>query len=245
MEKDLTIRTPDNKFIYGTLRGSLNKPLIVIVHGLAGYKDEAMHYNAARYFDAHGFSSFRFNLYSWQKNARKLHECTIKTHGRDIDTVLGYFNKKGVRKIFVVGHSYGLPSILHTKNRIFKAAASWDGSFLPRSTFKKLPRSIKPRGRFLDEGYLVVMGEAMVEEESKVNSLELLKSFYKPMLFIAAKGKQQTNLFGAREMYRVSMKDKKLVVVNGANHNFTEEGKQEELYSVTVKWFKKWTGSAL
>src|ERR1700722_40745 len=117
MEKELKIKTPDGKMIYGILRGSLSKPLIIHVHGLAGNMNEAMHYNAARYFEKHGFSSFRFNLYSWEKGGRKLHECTFSTHGKDIDTVLKYLESRGARKIFVVGHSYGWPSILHTKQR--------------------------------------------------------------------------------------------------------------------------------
>jgi hypothetical protein len=29
------------------------------------------------------------------------------------------------------------------------------------------------------------------------------------------------------------------VVVKGGTHCFTEDGKEEELYAATVKWFKK------
>ena len=72
MEKEIKIKTSDKKIIYGILRGSLSKPVIVQVHGLSGNMNEAMHYNAARYFEKHGFSSFRFNLYDWRKGAPKI-----------------------------------------------------------------------------------------------------------------------------------------------------------------------------
>ena len=102
MEKEIQIKTPDKKKIIGILRGPINKPLIVLVHGFCGHKNEAMHFNAVRYFEKHGFSSFRFNLYSWRKESRKLHECTLKTHGADIDVVLKSLKAKGAKKIYIV-----------------------------------------------------------------------------------------------------------------------------------------------
>ena len=239
MEKAAIIKTPDRKTIYGILRGSFNKPLFVLVHGLAGDMNEAMHYNAARYFEKYGFSSFRFNLYSWQKGARKLHECTFSTHGKDIDTVLKYLQSRGAKKIFLIGHSYGFPSILHTKNRGFRAVAAWDGSILP-TNHVDLPRRIqKPKGRIVDDGYFVIVGEQMAKDSHRTKSLDLISGFHKPISFITVNDNKGGNLNGAKRMFEVAPQPKELVIVKGAHHNFTEDGKQEELYSATVKWFKK------
>ncbi len=240
MEKNLKVKTVDGKIIDGILRGDVSKPLIVLVHGLCGNMNEAMHYNAARYFERHGFSSFRFNLYSWGKNNRKLHECTLKTHGQDIDRVLAYLKLKGAKQIFMVGHSYGLPSILHTKDRSFKAVISWDGSYLPRNWFAKLERVGKlTKGRIIDEGYLTIMGEEMALEARKVNSLKLIKNLNKPIKFITIPGKSG-NLSGSKKMYAAISGPKEITIIIGASHNFTEDGKQEELYMETVKWFKNY-----
>lgn len=240
MEKSLKIKTTDHKTIHGILRGSVKKPLIVLVHGLCSNMNEALHYNAARYFEKEGFSSFRFNLYSWEKGSRKLHKCTLKTHGEDIDVVLNFLKLKGGNKLFIVGHSYGLPSILHSKNKIFESVVSWDGSFLPHNYFDK-SKSIKVpvNGIIVDEsGHWAIMGEAMVKESHTVNSLDLIKKLDKPIKFVTIPRKAG-NLSGAKKMYAVAKQKKALKIINGATHNFTEDGKQEILYRETTEWLKK------
>jgi len=239
MEKALKIKAADGKMIHGLLRGSLNKPVIVQVHGLAGNMNEAMHYNAARYFEKHGFSSLRFNLYSWEKGSRKLHESTFSNHGKDIDSVLAYLKSHGAKKVFIIGHSYGFPSILHTENRSFAAVAAWDGSILPANHVDAPQRIQKPKGRLIDFGYLIVVSDQMAKDSRKIKSLDLLKTFEQPISFITVNDNVDGNLGGAQKMFKAFRHKKELVVVKGAHHTFSEDGKQEELCSATVKWFKK------
>lgn len=238
MEKNVKIRTADKKTIDGILRGPFKQNMIVLVHGLCGNMNEAMHYNAARFFEKHGFATFRFNLYSWGKNNRKLHECTLKTHGQDVDTVLQYLKTKGTKTVFIVGHSYGFPSILHSKSKDLSAIVSWDGSCLPHDHFDKLKEVKQPKGRVLDEGFLAIMGEKMVREASKSSSVELLKRITVPVKYITVSGKSGNHVV-SKKMYKVTRGKKELKVIRGATHNFTEEGKQEELYMATLDFLKK------
>ncbi len=240
MEKVLKIKTPDGKTINALLRGSLRNPVIVHVHGLAGNMNEAMHYNAARYFEKQGFASLRFDLYSWEKGTRKMHESTFSTHGKDIDTVLSYITSRGAKKIFLVGHSYGFPSILHTKNRNFTAVASWDGSILPTNHVDVPERIEKPKGRLImDNGYLIVVSEEMAKDSHTIKSLDLLKSFEQPISYITVDDNVNGNLSGAQRMFKTTSQKKELIVIKGAHHTFSEDGKQDQLYKATIKWFKK------
>jgi pimeloyl-ACP methyl ester carboxylesterase len=239
MEKQLGIRTKDGKIIRGILRGPVSKPVIVLVHGLAGDMNQAMHYNAARYFEQHGFSSLRFNLYDWHKDARKLHQCTFSTHGDDIDTVLAYLKSRRAKQIFIAGHSYGFPSILHAKRQSFKAVASWDGSLLPRNHADTPQKSIKPKGCLIDFGYSVVVGERMARDSKKIDTIELLQHFEQPISFITVDDDLDGNLSGGREMHEAFKGKKELVIIKGAHHNFSEEGKQEQLYAAAVRWFTR------
>jgi dienelactone hydrolase len=239
MDKSIQIKTSDNKIIFATLRGSFNKPLIILVHGLASNMNEALHYNAARYFEKQGFSSLRMNLYSWQKGARKLHECTFTTHAKDIDTALEYASSKGAKKIFLVGHSYGWPSILHTKNHKYVAVTAWDGSILPKNSINEPTRSKIPKGRIIDEGYFVIVGEQMAKDSQKINSIDLVKNFTSPISFITVDDNVEGNLEGNKKMCNAASVKKELIIIKGARHNFFEEGKQEKLYKSTVNWFNK------
>src|SRR5690348_12972313 len=108
MEQAIKIKIPGTKkTMRGILRGSLTQPLVVFVHGLTGKMNEHIFFNGARFLEEHGYASFRFELYDFYADSRKLGECTIQTHADDLDTVVAYFRKRGAKHIFVVGHSYG------------------------------------------------------------------------------------------------------------------------------------------
>jgi alpha/beta superfamily hydrolase len=237
METKLKIKTSDGKIVDGLLRGPISQPLVVLVHGLGGYANEALLYNAARYFEKNGFSSFRFNLYSWGKKNRKLYESTFKINGQDIDAILNFLVHRGAKKIFLAGHSYGFPSILHSKLKDVVSIASWDGSFLPHRHFNSMKELAAPfKGRFMDKDSLSVFGEGMIKEAGQVRSLSLVKAVNKPIKFITVPGRLG-NLIGAKKMYKVAFEPKELKIIAGATHNFFEDGKQEELYAETLKWF--------
>lgn len=238
MEKELKLKTKDNKTIHAKLRGPFKNQTIVLVHGLTGHMDEAMHYNAARFFENHGFSVFRFNLYDWQKGARKLRECFLKTHGKDIDTVVEYLKKKGAKKIFAIGHSYGAPSILCSRKKDFDGAVFWDGSYLPRIVkFFNQYKYVKAiDGRILSEGYEVIVSEDLVRESKTLDSLRLVKNLHVPIKIIVAGDGVLDE--GGREMFKIANKPKSLSIVRGSTHNFSEDGKQKELFNMTLKWLK-------
>ena len=237
MERTFTLRTRGRKVIYGKIRGSLHRPVVVLVHGLSGHMDEALHYNAARFFEQHGFTSVRFNLYSWEPGGRKLAQCTLKIHARDLDAVVTWLRRRGAKWVYVVGHSYGAPTILHSQQKQFDGVVFWDGSYGTISRY--LLKLLKVPGfpaRVMDGGYGVLVGERMVQESTKVDSLALVRKLRVPMgFFYAGKGRIQA---GGRAMYRAARGPKVFKVIPGAGHNFSEDGKQEQLFRATLAWLK-------
>ena len=129
MEREIKIKVSKKFFVRGRLSGSLPQPLFIVVHGLPGSIYDGLHERATRWFAKQGFASFRFNLYDWQKDARQLIDCTLKTHAADLDAIIRYFRKRGVKKIYVAGHSFGGPTIFLSRDQDFDAAVLWDPSF--------------------------------------------------------------------------------------------------------------------
>lgn len=113
MEKQLKLRTKDGHIIYGTLNFTSRKSdlLAIFVHGLTGHPNEHTFHGAAQQFPRKGVDVFRFALYTGEKEGRKMSDCTITTHAQDLDSVVSYYRKK-YRKIAVIGHSLGSPTIL-------------------------------------------------------------------------------------------------------------------------------------
>lgn len=241
MEKALNIKL-DKRFVaYGMLHGSLNKPLVIIVHGLPGNCREGFYFSAARWFAKNGYAAYGFNLYAWQKDARQLKNCTLATHAADLDTVVAYFRKKGVKKVFVVGHSFGGPTILLSKNQDFDGAVLWDPSH--DISFTKANYGC-PAGTFVKElgGYLthwgqnVIIGQAMAKEVDRLKWNDLPKYFSKPLkMIVAGKG---ALVPAVKRSIKNANDPKALDIIKGATHYFDDdETMQERVFASTKDWF--------
>lgn len=241
MEREVKIRTRDKKWIYGMLRGSVRRPVIVFVHGLTGHMDEHAFYDGVRFFERHGFSSFRFNLYDWRKGARRLSQCTLRVHACDLDRVIEYLRRRGARRVFVVGHSYGGPTILLSKQKWYDGVVLWDPSIGVHRFFRKA-LYVRSLGAYVERwGVDVVLGRAFIREAQALTSTKLLdaiRTIHAPIKIITA-GKGML-VRGCQRYYAAANPPKTLVIIRGADHNFNFEGNQEALFRETLAWLKRW-----
>jgi len=239
-ETEMKIPTPDGKNIHGILRGDTKHPLVIFVHGLTGNMNEAMFYEASRQFETFGYSSFRFNLYGPNRDARKLRDCTLKTHGEDITLVIQKMRELfGVSQcLFIAGHSYGFPSAIHADLSEIDRIASWDGTLVPNTFAENALLSENPKGRILDVGYEIIIGEEMVQESFTADIRPFLKSTKIPILFAGSGKSRQGHKETAEEMSRL-VRFSKAITIPGARHGYTEEGALESLCHKTIEWFNE------
>ncbi len=243
MDKTLRIKVADKFAVYGRLNGSLKQPLFIVIHGLPGNYNEGFYERACFWFAKQGYATFRFNLYSWQKDARQLIDSTLKTHAADIDAVVRHFKRQGVKKIFLAGHSFGGPSILLSKEQKFDAAVLWDPSYdisfaherygFPGGKFIK-----SLNGYFMRWGANVIIGKKMAKEADTLKWAELPKQFRVPLkIIVAAKG---VLVPGSKVYFEQAHEPKDLEIVKGATHYFDDEPKmQDHVFERTKKWFQK------
>ena len=235
MEKQIKIPIANKKYIYGTLRGSLKNPLLVFVHGFTGYKDEHIFFNGSRFFEKKGFSTFRFDLYNWNKDARKLEECTLSLHGEDLDTVVKYLRKKGANKIFVAGHSFGGVTVLLSKKKEFQAAVLWDSA--GDRDVRLNAKYIKELGKYyFEEGaYGFTISKAMYEENNKkLKPSKLIRLMPMPIKIIVAGAGIMVE--EGKKLYQNANEPKDFVIIPNAAHTFDEEGTEEKLFQETYNW---------
>lgn len=238
MEKDIKISLGNKKYIYGTLRGSLENPLLIFVHGFTGYKDEHIFFNGARFFGKKGFATFRFGLYDWRKDARKLEDCTLSLHGQDLDKVVGYFREKGVERIFVAGHSFGGVTVLLSKNKGFDAAVLWDSS--GDKDVHLTGRYVKELDKYLfnEFSYGFTISKAMYEENNKkLKPSELVQSMTMPLKVIVAGAGEMVD--EGKKLFQNANKPKDFAIIPNATHNFNEDGTEQILFQATYDWLKE------
>ncbi|QQR92620.1 MAG: hypothetical protein IPJ89_00030 [Candidatus Iainarchaeum archaeon] len=251
MEREIRIPLPEGKILYSVLnQKSDSKNLIILVHGLPGSDLDHPIFAASRYFPKRGFATLRINLYHWKPHARKLLECTTKTHGEDVTRAIDYSRKKlKFKKIFLAGHSWGGPSILFSDANQSDGISLWDPSSDLARCFPVKSRKPgieayaynKPLNAYVaDYGSITAISPAMLREARKHSTFKLkslVRKIHRPIQFvIAQKGiwkKAAKKLFGAAN------ESKSFTVIPGAFHSFQEEGKEIELFKATLDWFRK------
>lgn len=245
MEKQLTIPTPDGKTIYGKLRGDLSQPVVVFVHGLTGHMDEHLWYNGARFFEEHGYATYRFNQYDGEASARRLHETTIAQQATDLSSVLAYLHAHGAKQLFPMGHSYGGPTILKADQSQMTAAVLLDPTM--RGTFHDYTALVPDSPtHVLIWSMNIVIGEAMYEENTTLNSPEWIKDFHKPTQVVVC-GQGSGSIWpGADQTWRESLPaGGEVTVLPDADHSFTIDGSLEQMFEKTLAFLQKQTKKAV
>lgn len=237
MEKNIKIKTGDGHRIYGTLNtAGRSKRLIIFVHGLGdNMSKHHLFHNGAIFFPKNRFNTFRFDLYSIKRKGRRLSECSMKTHGDDLRTVIKHFENI-YKEIYLVGHSLGGTIVLMTNPNSVERIVLWD----PPLNFKKADRVIKFNEE-LDK-YIFswsaefLIGKGMYNGWKKFDAKKKLKNVKKPLkIFFAEKG-----IEGKGRKYRKSLnKLCDFEVIEDADHSFNGADSEKKLFSKTLNWFKR------
>jgi len=239
-EKELKIKTPDKKFIYGTLGKAKKRAntLVVFVHGFTGNPNEHIFFNGSKLFAEKGLDTFRFHLYGAEKkNDRHFRETSISQHGSDITTVARFFRNK-YKKIFVVGHSYGGTSLLFTDQNFIDGYVFWDASYVnSRNAMEYMRFNKKLNAYVLDWGVEYIVGRKFMKElKSFPDCGELIRKIKKPVLFITA-GNKANSKDGPKYLKRANS-PKKLLNIKTADHCFNNWKDEERLLNETYNWLK-------
>jgi len=181
MEKYYTIPTSDGFEIKWILNSKeKSDKLIIFVHWFTGSTNESHYVWARDYFTERWFTTFRFSLYHWSNTCRKLHHSSVKDHNIDTQSVINYFSKD-YKKIYLVWHSLGWPSIIWVPNlwAVHKIIL-WDPALEMKSSAQKIFEDNKKYYTSSGSGKNIQVSEKMLEE-FKNNMLHAWKiQFFHP-----------------------------------------------------------------
>lgn len=226
--------------MYGVLTTPPKKSgaLLIFVHGFTGHKNEHIFYNGARFFAKRGMATFRFDLYSGEKGGRTLTDCGISTHAADTDTVVRFFRKK-FRKIFVAGHSLDGLTIMRTDTNAVDGIVLWDSSRRSSAQDEKdFKYNICLGAYTMSWGTEFLVSKKMHEEWLNFPKPKAaVANINKPIKIIVA-GNGMLIRTG-KEHFKYAKEPKEFSVIQGASHNFDENGTAQKLFAETHKFLKK------
>lgn len=242
MEEKWVITTPDHHKIYG-VKNCPEKPsrkAIFIVHGLTGHMYEYAFKRAADFFSA-DFDVYRFNLYDGQDGGRFLENCTVQTHANDLNTVLHHFSA-AYDDIFLIGHSYGGPTIMIACPEKVTAVSLWDPSFDLRFIQTEFHKAYVAVGEYymVKWGVTSLIGKAMYDEANRMDEaacIALSKAFPAPIQVITAADGCFHNKPISYHSYGPESSIREYI--EGTVHCFYEGDTCDTLLEKTQAWFSR------
>ncbi len=239
-EEAFVIPTTDGKRIYGILNKSTkpNGKVVVLSHGMTGDPIEFIHVTSRNVFTSYGYDVLRFGYYNEADDARKLIDCTVKTHATDLNAICDHMRTL-YQKVYVAGHSYGGLTALYANPNV-DALAFWDSSYRIYDSFwKVLAKKLENTPYYtIGWGCDRVIGAEMIafDRDESFEKLAALAAAIQTPSLVAMSEAEKDNparkpLFGALKC------TKKAVEIKGANHVFTNGHTVYDLLEATLEWF--------
>lgn len=245
-ERELKIPLAGSRlFIYGTLRGNYDRPLIILCHGYGGWMHEMLLYNGARFFDNAGLSTLRLSMYGGGEKSRNIADSDVMTHASDIDDAVQFVKAEGAEWVGVAGHSYSGLATVYSKKQAFNAAALWDPThtdgYDEPEAIKNLEKDfmlIKSLNAYvsgLGSGYIYAK---TVFDNDFPKSNDMAAKFRLPTLIVNASWSQDQQKYGKAYADNIAAPTEQVIIPN-STHPFTGDGVAEKLFQTTVDFFKK------
>jgi pimeloyl-ACP methyl ester carboxylesterase len=245
-EKEVKIPLSDKGlYIYGTLRGDYDMPLVILCHGYGGWMHEMLLYNGARYFEKEGFATLRLSMYGGGEKSRDIAKSDVMTHASDIDDVVAFVRDKGAAWVGVAGHSYSGLAVIYSTKQEFDAAALWDPTHTDGYEEPQAKKNLEKDFIFVNKLNAYVSGSG----SGYVYAKTVFDNDYPKSNDMAAKFKVQTCVINAswshkQQEYGKAYADHidaatKQVIIPDSTHPFTQEGAAEKLFVQTAEYFNK------
>ncbi len=244
-DENWTIDADDGKKIYGkTNKLEDSGRCVVMVHGLTGHMNEYQNKIAANILAQAGFTVLRFNLYDGEKDGRSLTDSTLKIHANDLKTVMKE-KTSDFDEIYMIGHSYGGPTVMIAEPRQVDAICLWDPSFdLPSIWTWDDVKLIEKNGlRFFGTAVECLIGDEFIKEaynEYDVEEcLKLSESVNRPILVLHADkfryAKQDISWHSAGHP------ESERIILEDTDHCFWDGQNLEQVLKHTINWFNKYS----
>ncbi len=258
MEERITIKNSEGQEISGILHipNVENPPAIIIAHGYGGYAFSERFESIASELCKAGYAVLRFVFRCYDpvtgdKDTEEFKDLTISGEASDLKAVVDFMYQKGYKKIGLTSESLGGVIIILLNDPRIKAIAPWSANIHVRDVFeglygKEMLKELEEKGysTYISHttGEKSVVGRNFWEEVKKIGDIpeNKIKEIKCPILIIQGDKDEYFNVKIAEDLYNLANEPKKLVIVEGANHTFTNSEHQKQLVNSILDWFNKY-----
>ena len=210
-------------------------PLVVTCHGFYSTKDSEKYLLVEERFSEAGLGVLRFDFRGCGESNGRFEDTTLSGRLRDLETILD-FVKPYTGRVGLLGSSFGgcVALIASAKREEVKATVTLSTSPHMEEVFEKV---------FEEGGYSWVeafKGRRDFWEDLKNYNMEEIVGRVSHLLIIQGTLDELVPTSHAEELYNLARNPKKLEIIDGADHTFTDPKDREKAIDISLKWFKKY-----
>ena len=244
MKTSLVTFYSEGKKIYGNLHlpNIKNPPCVIALHGLESSKDSGKWPIFALKLCEAGFACLRFSFRGCgegeEKSEGDFEDTSLTGRIKDYEEALNFLRDTGLvdmGRLGVVGSSFGGMVAIASEKRV-KATVVLS---TPCIIYK--PVNLQPK---IEENYWVLpsgrrLKKDFFEDLKKYDLLKAVKNV-SPILIIHGSMDKLVPVEHAYMLYRSAKEPKKLEIVEGGDHTFSNPKNLDRVISLTIEWFKKY-----
>ena len=209
---------------------------------MANKNSPALLVRTARNLAAVGYTVLRFDFRGSGDSEGRFEEQNIDSEIKDLNAAVDFLRKRksvDKEKIGVIGYSKGgmIAAIGAAKNKRIKCIATWG---LPNS-LKEIWKKSLVRRIFLKRYIYNVFGFKITKQlllnDFKWKLTEVVQEIKQPLLIVHGTRDSTVSMKHAIRIYKSASEPKKLELVKGTNHYFSQEEHFNTLYAATLEWF--------
>lgn len=244
---NITILNKRKEKLRGVFHKADNRKRIVIVcHSWTSSKDMDIIRSLCESLRKNGINAFRFDFSGNGESGGEFIESTLSKEIQDLRSVIGYFKKKGYVKIGIIGHSMGggICILESAKDRrpafvISIAGTSDVSNFVERHFSKEQLEEVRKTGFTMKKTWqkeIVTISRKFIKDVPRHRILQEVKKIRVPILFVIGTA---DNVNMRKKAFNAARQPKHLIFINGADHNFTDKRKFNQMASAIVRWVKE------
>ena len=217
---------------YG-LAGVFHSPLekastcVITCHGLYSNKNSEKYVGIARKFCGKGIGVLRFDFRGCGESGGRFEETSLTGRIEDLEDALDFVQEQGYENIGVMGSSLGgtVAILAASKDERVKALVMW----ATPCHLDELFQGEAPEGL-----------ENLRQDTRKYNVIKIVKENHCPVLIIHGNLDEQVPLSHAEVLYKNANEPKKIEIIEGADHRFTNQNHRRRAVELTLYWFEKY-----
>lgn len=216
--------------------------LVIIGHGVTGNKDRPWAVGLAKALEEAGISSLRFSFSGNGESEGKFEDCTISKEVKDLKAIINVAEDEGFHRICYAGHSMGgaVGVLSAVKDERISLLISLSGMVYTKKFAETEFGDQKPGKGCMWGTEECPLSQAFVDDMNKIdNVLAKTEKIEVPWLIVHGDADDVVPVDEGREIYGAAYEPKELVILEGVDHVYNDDG-LEKMTSAVTSWLKEY-----